>query len=106
MIFNRYETVPNFVLEEADQSIQLVRHFKLLGVLKDGRQRFKSTFRRFARESTVRCIQSIRIRVSICSSSNLYYSNCLFNQALTIAHQFTRLQRQYILVNLRAVLGG
>ena len=34
MVFNRYETVPNFVLEVAGQSIKFVRLFKILGGFK------------------------------------------------------------------------
>ena len=37
VVFNRCEIASNFVLEVAGQSIEFVKHFKLLGVIIDGR---------------------------------------------------------------------
>ena len=96
MVFNRYETVPNFVLEVAGQSIEFVRHFKLLGVLIKGRLRFEEHISEVCKRVNSKTYSVYQNSRFFRSSSNLYYSNYLFNQALIIVHQFTRLQRRYI----------
>ena len=80
MVFNRYKTVSNFVLQVAGQSIEFVRHFKLLGVFIDDRFRFDehiSEVSKIANCKTYSIYQNSR--ASSRSSSNLYYSNYLFN---------------------------